>query len=301
MIKAECLIIGGGPAGLTAAIYLARFRRNVVLVDSGQSRAALIPTSHNLPGFADGISGREFLERLRAQAGKYGAVLRPGEVNELQHDGRGFIARTDKMEIHASKVLMATGIVDEKPALLSMKEFIYRGAVRFCPICDGYEAIDKRVGIIGPCDRVMKKALFLRTYTPDLVLLITDKDVMCDPEERALMDKAGIRVPSEPVVDVTISDDRVIAVMAGGARIELDILYPAMGSRVRTDLALKIGARCNEQNCLYADFHQQTNIPGLYAAGDITYDLSQISVAVGQAAIAATDMHNNLPLNARLL
>lgn len=300
MTDADCLIIGGGPAGLTAAVYLARFRRKVILLDSGQSRAALIPTSHNFPGFVSGVSGVELLERLRMQAEQYGAILQQGEIEDLiREDNDDFVAIAGSERISARKVLMATGIVDEKPVLPSMQEFIYRGAVRFCPVCDGYEAVDKRIGIIGPCDRVMKKAMFLRTYTPDLVLLVTDKDVLCSPEDRTRLAAMDIPLPSEPVADVNISGESVTAIMASGARIELDILYPAMGAQVRTELALKLGAKGDEKSCLSADAHQRTTIPGLYAAGDITYDLSQISVAVGQAAIAATDIHNNLPPNPR--
>jgi thioredoxin reductase (NADPH) len=149
----DCLIVGGGPAGLTAAIYLARFRRSVVLVDSGSSRAVLIASTHNYPGFATGIAGDRLLEELRTQAARYGAVLEPGTIESLEPAENGLRARLDVRAIAARKVLLATGIVDEKPALPSLPEFIYRGGVRFCPICDGYEAMDKRIAVVGRCRR----------------------------------------------------------------------------------------------------------------------------------------------------
>src|SRR3954468_14848735 len=108
----DCLIVGGGPAGLTAAIYLARYRRKTRLVDSGESRAALIPESHNYPGFR-GIAGPDLLRRLRDQAGLYGAVLERGRVSALNRGDDGiFIAKAGSSEIQARFVLLATGLVD---------------------------------------------------------------------------------------------------------------------------------------------------------------------------------------------
>lgn len=294
----ECLIVGGGPAGLTAAIYLSRFRRRVLLADAGQSRAALIPRSRNYPGFADGVSGRDLLLRLQEQAGRYGAVLRKGTVEELAGKDGAFRARVDGEEIVAAKVLIAAGIVDEKPALPSLSEFIYSGAVRFCPICDGFEATDKRIGIVGPLDQVARKAHFLRSYSRDLVLLATDT-TLPDAECARLLRDAGLAPPAAPVVDLVIEGEAVTAVMPDGEHIELDILYPAMGARVRSDLAQALGAQTNALGCVVTDDRQRTNVPGLYAAGDLTVELAQISVATGQAAIAATDIHKSLPLNAR--
>src|SRR5262245_29965903 len=180
----DCLVIGGGPAGLTAAIYLARFRRNIVLVDSGSSRAALIPNSHNYPGFA-GISGDEFLAKLRAQARRYGAALEHGTVESLHPAGQTLHARIDGQTLAARKVLLATGIVDEKPALPSLPEFIYRGGVRFCPICDGYEVMDKRIAVVGPFAKAIKKALFLRAYSRHIAVLPLDREVRLGADDRA--------------------------------------------------------------------------------------------------------------------
>ncbi len=294
----DCLIIGGGPAGLTAAIYLARFHRDVLVVDSGASRAAWIPVSHNYPGFINGIAGTDLLERLRVQAIEYGAKLKQDEVIELSRTADGlFAAKTRQGLVHARMILLATGVVDEVPDFPSMKEFVYKGAIRFCPICDGFEATDKRVGIVGPWSHIVGKALFLRTYTADLVLLPTAED-LSESDRKRLAD-AGIVIPEHDVCDLVASDDKVAAIMSDGERIELDTLYPAMGAHVRSELAVSLKAIHNDLGCLATDDHQQTSVPGLYAAGDVTFDLSQISVATGQAAIAATAIHNTLPSNPR--
>src|SRR5690348_11980571 len=154
----DCLIIGGGPAGLTAAIYLARYRRNVVVVDAGDSRAALIPESHNYPGF-QGIAGPALLERLRGQALRYGAELRRGTVTALARESGGFIAGSGSETLRARTVLMATGLIDKKPQTEGLADGIVHGAIRFCPICDGYEASDKRIGVLGPFETAAHKAL----------------------------------------------------------------------------------------------------------------------------------------------
>jgi thioredoxin reductase (NADPH) len=161
----DCLVIGGGPAGLTAAIYLARYLRSVLLVDSGSSRASLIPKTHNYPGFPQGIAGQNMLSELREQAQRYGAVLEHGTVDQLHAAQGGLNALLGSRQITASKIILATGIVDNKPALPNLREFIYEGGVRFCPICDGYEAAGKRIAVIGKLADALPKAFFLRTYS----------------------------------------------------------------------------------------------------------------------------------------
>ena len=294
----DCLVIGAGPAGLTAAIYLARFRRSVVILDSGSSRAALIPNSHNYPGFA-GISGVDLLAKLRVQATRYGAVLEHGTVESLEPAGQMMHARLGGRTFTARKVLLATGIVDEKPALPSLPEFIYRGGVRFCPICDGYEAMDKRIAVVGPLAKAIKKALFLRAYSRHVALLPLDRKVRLREDDRAALEKAGIAVPTEPLADLDTTATTIKATMVSGATLEIDVLYPAMGATVRSELAVRLGAKGNDMGCLVVDSHMQTNVPNLYAAGDVTLQLDQIAVATGQAAIAATHIHNTLPPNYR--
>jgi thioredoxin reductase (NADPH) len=295
----DCLVIGAGPAGLTAAIYLARFRRRVLVVDSGDSRASLIPTSHNYPGFPAGVSGNDLLADLRLQAERYGAALRPGTVERLERSDGGFRAGIGPGSIEARKVVLATGIVDEKPDLPSLPAFIYRGGVRFCPICDGFEAMDQRIGVIGPVKRAISKALFLRTYSPRVTVLPLDREVRVDAAQRRALQEAGIPVPTERVIDLDTERDTIVATLADGTGIELDVLYPAMGAEVRSGLATALGAKSNDQGCLIVEENMSTSVPGLYAVGDVTLELHQISVATGQAAIAATDIHNSLPHNFR--
>jgi thioredoxin reductase (NADPH) len=291
----DCLIVGGGPAGLTAANYLARFRRNTLLVDDGQSRARLIPETHNYPGFL-GISGLDLLASLREQAERNGARLQQGRVDDLRKADGAFIARIGNDEIRAKRLLLATGIVDESPDLPGMKDAIYRGALRFCPICDGFEASDQRIGVLGPMHSAAGKAQFLRTYSRDVVLLPTDDPA--DSKEAEAVTREGITLEKR-VVDVDRTGDKIVVLFESGRRLAVDVLYPALGCDVRSQLATALGARCNGLGNLHVDDKQRTSVEHLYAAGDVVTDLHQISVATGHAAVAATAIHNSLPRNPR--
>jgi thioredoxin reductase (NADPH) len=292
--QVECLIVGGGPAGLIAAIYLARYRRNIALVDDGASRAALIPVSHNFPGFPDGIPGLELLSRLREQAARYGVTVTSGRVENLEHAGSGFCARLDRNSIAAETVLLATGIVDRKPNLPSLTSLIYRGNVRLCPICDGYEVQGQRVAVLGPLPEAVKKALFLRTYTSALTLLPAGDDLTLPDSDAALLRDAGIALPEAPIRDLRIEGELITAVLADGTEEKVDVLYPALGADPRSGLLRHLGGRLAETGCIITDEHQRTSIPGIYAAGDVVNELNQLSVAAGHAAIAATAIHNAL-------
>jgi thioredoxin reductase (NADPH) len=294
----DCLIVGGGPAGLTAAIYLARYRRATRLVDCRESRAALIPESHNYPGFR-GIGGPELLRRLRDQALRHGAVLEEGRVTALERSANGdFLARCGNNEFRAKCIVLATGLVDERPPIDGFGDSVYAGAVRFCPICDGYEAMDRRIGVLGEVAAAGKKALFLRTYSRDVVVFSTDDECAVPPDTFDALREAGVEVVGRPA-RVERMDDRVSVIGHDGTHHDLDVLYPALGCTVRSELATALGARCNDIGNVRVDEHQQTSVDGLYGAGDVVTDLHQLSVAVGHAAIAATAIHNRLARNLR--
>ena len=153
----DCLIVGGGPAGLTAALYLARFERHSLVVDAGEPRASWIPTSHNVPVFAEGISGRDLLARQREHVRRYGVPVLPGTVTEIGKGPDGFVTRIDAdggtREVKARRVLLATGAIDVEPDLPDLPNAVRRGLVRYCPICDGFESRGKRIAVIGFGDR----------------------------------------------------------------------------------------------------------------------------------------------------
>ena len=292
----DCLIIGGGPAGLLAAVYLGRYRRTVQVIDAGESRASKIPESHNYPGFF-GIAGPELLRRLRSQAENYGAQLVDGRVTSLRKEGATFIATCSGSEVNARFILLATGLVDHCPPIEGQPAECPSEVIRFCPICDGYEAMDRRVGVLGDIKAGGKKALFLRTYSRDVSLFLTDETE--DVEWQEKLTKAKVRIVGEQQQVRQGTETTVTVATRQGEIHEVDALYPALGCNVRSDLATKLGASSTENGNLEVDDHQRTAVEGLYAAGDVVTDLHQLSVAFGHAAIAATDIHNRLPANPR--
>jgi thioredoxin reductase (NADPH) len=292
----DCLIVGGGPAGLTAAIYLARYRRNVVVFDSGQSRAALIPESHNYPGFAHGISGGKLLGILRGQAETYGVRIVCSPVMSLARRESGFVAVYGGGEVAARFALLATGIVDVTPELDDLDKAISEGSIRYCPVCDGFEAIDRRIAVLGSGDDAAAKARFLRTYSRNVTLLSQSAGAPKHAEKQSASEN-GYAIEG-PVTGLTRSRHGIRARL-GSRHLDFDIVYPAMGCDVRSGLACTLGAATTEVGCVKVDGHQRTSVEGLYAAGDVVSDLHQIAVATGHAAVAATHIHHSLPLNPR--
>src|SRR4051812_13430399 len=223
----DCLVIGGGPAGLTAAIYLARYRRNVMVIDSRESRAALIPESHNYPGFASGVSGKALLTLLTSQAETYGVRIVYDRVESLQRFEGGFNAKCSGAEVFAKRVLLATGLVDRTVDIPGLRPAIAQGLIRYCPICDGYEASGQRIAVLGTAEVACKKALFLRTYSRDVTLLPSDGKPAGDEVCSELGD-AGVRLPSAHAVGFERQDSHVVAMMSDGSRESFDVVYPVL-------------------------------------------------------------------------
>jgi thioredoxin reductase (NADPH) len=285
----DVIVIGAGPAGLTAATYLARFRWRVAVLGAGPSRANWIPASHNAPGFPHGISGDELLTRLRAQAGQFGAELREGVVESLIQTADGFEAVTPGNRFSARFAILATGVLDRMPALPGLDEAILRSIVRMCPICDAYEAIGKRIAVLGDGSPGEREAEFLRTYS-DAVTLLKFPRVGPAPDHPA----AGFEIIQVDLDQVQLTERGVRVEDGSGRGRDFDHLYLALGCEPQSRLAHACGAVCDPGGNLTVDAHQQTSVANLYAAGDVVRGLNQISTAEGEGAIAATDVHNAL-------
>lgn len=296
----DTLIIGGGPGGLTAAIYLRRFRRNIILVDKGNSRLGWIPVTHNYPGFPDGIHGQSLLDKLRDQLKRYDGEVVQGEVTRLVREDGCFVAAHEGGEIRARTVLLATGIADSGMPIENFLEAVACGAVRLCPVCDGFDVLDQKIAVVTSDTNPVGHALFMRTFSADVMLFERTKDALVDPSDRQRLHDAGVRYITSPLKGVTMSE-RMTPVMhtEDGERYQSDVLYPMLGETARSDLAVALGARAAACMELEVDDHQQTTVEGLYAIGDVAKGLNQISVAAGQAAVAATRIHNVLPYHFR--
>ncbi len=298
----DCLVIGGGPAGLTAVLYLARFNRRFLLVDTGASRAEWIPASHNIPVFADGIAGPEILARQRDHLARYGASPVVGTVTSLEKTRECFRAEVQLEDggtrlVTARRALIATGSTDVEPDLPDLPNAIQRGLVRYCPICDGYEAAGKRIAVIGHGSHGMGEAIFVaRTYSRDVTLLTLGEPMELGPDQQRELDEHGITIVREPVTAIEMENERIAAVRARGVEHRFEVLYSALGLNRRSELALAMGAEHDGSGALLVDEHNQTTVRGLYAAGGAVRGLDQIVVAMGHAAIAATHIHNRCEL-----
>ena len=271
MERRDALIIGAGPAGLAAAVYLARFRRTVLVLSDGPSRASWIPESHNTPGFPHGVGGKELLARLTAQARAFGVETRQARVDALVRRSDAFEIRGSDVAIEAPTVLLVTGVIDRLPDVPGVEAAVRRSLVRMCPICDAFEATGKRIAVLGDGGVAEREAAFLATYS----------------------DQVTVIPPGEGRLDFTEATVRWTP-PGGQASQDFDNLYLALGCAAQAALAVDCGARRDDEGALVVDAHQMTSIDGLYAAGDVVRGINQIAVATGEAAIAATAMHNRL-------
>jgi thioredoxin reductase (NADPH) len=299
----DCLVIGGGPAGLTAAIYLTRFHLSLKVVDAGKSRASLIPCTRNHAGFPEGISGQELIARMTEQAQKYGASIETGRVTRLDRIEDGFEAEWGSGSVRAKTVLLATGVANRRPP---MDEDLHdaalaQGLIRYCPICDGFEVTDKRVGVIGDDSHGVAEAVFLRGYTSDVTLIAPGSELRdLKRQDWEKLERHGIETVNGPCHAVA-AEGKCITVDTAEGHYTFDSVYPALGSDVHSDLAKMVGADLAESGCILVDSHQRSSVPGLYAAGDVVIGLDQISHAMGEGGVAATTIRNDLAQGAPLM
>ncbi len=289
----DVLVVGAGPAGLTAATYLARFHRRFAVVDAGKSRARWIPTSNNCPGFPSGIGGDALLGKLRMQAEGFDVCIEDGRIERLERDGEAFVATAaDGRSWRARFVLLATGVVDVMPAMDGLEAGIASHAVRLCAVCDGYEASDADIAVLAPVDDAIRHAAFLRSFSQRVAAIPTEA-AEPSPECATLAAEAGIELLPPALALRCDADGCVVDTEAGERR--FDTLYPVLGCDAQSRLATALGAAVDDNGELIVDARMQTNVDGLYAIGDVVSALNQIAVAYGHAAVAATAIHNRLP------
>jgi thioredoxin reductase (NADPH) len=290
----DAIIVGGGPAGLTAAIYMGRFRRRCLLLEDGQSRARWIPTSHNIPGFSAGIGGQAFLDTLKEQALRFGAQIRHTHVSSLAVGDGMFTLRTDLGSLKSRYVLLATGVRDHLPSIDGASEAVMRSLLRVCPICDAFEATDQRIAVIGDGGLGQREAEFLTHYSNKVTLLqIGPENLSSAADEQS---SGRIERMSIQLSDLRIQEDR-ISVFSAQCERSFDVVYIALGCTPQHDLARSLLATCDEGGALQVNAHQETSVRGLYAAGDVVRGLNQVVIAAAESAIAATDIHNKLRAN----
>ena len=292
----DCLVVGGGVAGLMAAVYLQRYRREVLVVDAGASRLRLIPRTRNVLGFPDGIPGPELWDRIKEHAARYGARVERGCIDRLEKREDGaFDAWAGKRHWRARYVVLATGAKDVAPDIGGLDAALQAGNLRYCPVCDGFETQGQRVAVLGRAGHGLRESLFVAGFGNEVTWLAMESQQEVAPQDLARLRECGVRIAEHHPRHIHCSPGQGVHVeLQDGQRLQFDVIYPALGLVHACELATSLGARACDDGQLEVDAHQQTTVPGLYAAGDVSVDLNQISVAAAHAAIAATAIHNAL-------
>ncbi|ESW61303.1 MAG: FAD-dependent pyridine nucleotide-disulfide oxidoreductase [Rhodobacter sp. CACIA14H1] len=295
MQAVDCVVVGAGPAGLTAAIYLARFRRRMAVFDAGRSRAALIPRSHNHPAFPDGIRGPDLLERMRAQLAGFGGQPAAARVQSIRRSEAGFTVEAGGETLSARGVILATGVRDRLPPMADAVAGVKAGRIRQCPICDAWEVRGRRIAVIGSAPCAVGEALFLRHYTDDITLVTLGAPFPAPPAVLALLARAEIGIEMRKVRRISHGAGQgVVFHLDGFGQLPFDVAYSGLGIEPQTELARDLGVECDAEGRIVTDARQRTSVPMVWAAGDAVTGLNQIAVAMAQAEIAATGFHTEM-------
>lgn len=287
----DCMIIGGGPAGLTAAIHLARFRRSVVVIDAGSSRAALIPRTWNHPGHPGGIRGAHLLDRMRRQVSALGVPIlreRVLRLDQLPRSGFEVLAGTLRVARH---VILATGVVDRLPPIADAKAAILTGKLRLCPVCDAYELTDRPVAVVGADTHAASEAMFLSHYSRQVTLLTLGATPRLTAADQTGLTNAGIGIEEAADLSWDLTGPGVTLHRPAAPALSFDTVWSGLGATAQAALATRIGVVPADDGRIPTDDHQETSVAGLFAAGDLTTGLNQIGTAIGQGQIAASRIH----------
>ncbi|MDI1445758.1 NAD(P)/FAD-dependent oxidoreductase [Polyangium sp. 6x1] len=286
MERFDVLIVGGGPAGLGAALILGRCRRKVLVCDAGAPRNAPARGIHGLLGH-DGLPPAELLRKGRDEARRYGVVIRDIEVCDVRRRGDAFEADlVDGSHVEARKVVLATGMLDVIPSIEGILRYYGRG-VYHCPICDGWECRDQPIGVLGPAHRAIRTALLLLGWSDDVVLFTHGPAALTDDDMR-LLEKHRIGLRESPITRLEGDDE-------GLARVVLDdcevvprrALFLKTGEVPRSDLPTKLGCKINGDGQAEAEFHGSTESEGVFVVGDASPRVQLVSVAQAEGAAAA--------------
>jgi len=289
----DVIVVGAGPAGLSAALVLGRCRRRVLVCDTGRPRNA---ASQRMHGYLtrDGIPPREFLRIAREQLEQYDTVeLRDAEVVAAECvDGRFSVTLPDDERLVARKLLIATGVVDHVPEIPGFHE-LYGRSVFHCPYCDGWEVRDRPLAVYGRGARGFGLSLELTGWSRDLVLC-SDGPCELGAEERARLDRNGIRVREEPVARLEGSGRLERIVFASGEPLARHALFFTTGQTQQSQLARRLGCEINEKGTVRTGKYETTHLPGLYVAGDASRAVQWVVVAAAEGAEAAFAINTDL-------
>jgi thioredoxin reductase (NADPH) len=290
----DALILGGGPAGLSAAIYLGRFTRSVLVLDAGEGRSSFAQVNENYLGFPDGITTRELRDLGRRQSERFGVHFKECRVERVERIEAGFRAYTTDGDFEGRTLLLATGVTDIWPDVPDIKEWIGR-QVFWCITCDGHRTPGKTLLCIGNTDEAAVTTLQLLLFTRSLTLAADPDKARFSPEVLANLDKQGVRLlyARPERLELSPDGDRIVAVrLSDGSHAECNLVFSLLGVLPNTQIAREIGVDLDRDGYVVMDEEGHTTVEGLFAAGDLTRMYTQqVASAVHSGAEAAQTMN----------
>jgi len=286
----EVIVVGGGPAGLSAALVLARYNRRVALFDKGGGRSQWAQINRNFLGFPGGIPAKTIRVKGREQLASFDHVqILDTPIDSIRKEGDTFIAATPEGGWHAGALILCTGTVDRWPRFDGWQSTVGR-SMFWCLTCDAYDAIGKQVVMVGNTNDAACMALQMTRFTRKLTLLTNSPDVNISDIVLERLKAFDIPLIVDEIESAEIDDGMIQALItAGGQRLPVELVFSHQGADPRSEFALALGVEVNDLGYIVVDTEQKTNVPGVYAAGDVTYLHShQISAAVHEGAQAAS-------------
>jgi thioredoxin reductase (NADPH) len=285
----DCIVVGGGPAGLSAAIYLARFNRSVLVIDRKTGRSTFPQVNENYLGFPAGIQARKLRLLGKRQAKQFGA--------EFANDTITAIRRTTEFQLMGKKalyrgksVIIATGVSDVFPDFPRMNEFIGK-SLFWCITCDGYKVRNKRVVVVGRTDSAAVTCLQMQQFTKNLTFIYNcdEKESTCSDKVLHNLQRAGIPVYAGLIQEVTGSNGMIETInLSTGITLQTDFIFNQQGSKPNSELVSDLHVTLDEHKYIIVDEEQRTNTPFLYAAGDVTKQFAhQVITAAHEGSMAA--------------
>ena len=285
------MIIGGGPAGLSAALVLARARRDVAVVDAGEPRNA---TAGHMQGFLtrDGMPPARLLETGRTEVRGYGAEIIEGTVERASDTGAGFVLTLgDGTRLRGRAVLVATGVTDVLPDVPGLRERWGR-EVQMCPYCHGWEVRDRRIVVLATMPASVHQATLLSQWSPDVTLLTGEAP---EDEDAARLDVRGVRVVEGEAARLIVEQDRLTGVeLADGSVLGCDAVFVAPTTVAENGPLTDLGCAFGDDGFVKVDAAGRTSVPGVWAAGNVVNPMGQVVIAVSAGATAGAMINADL-------
>jgi thioredoxin reductase (NADPH) len=290
----EVIIVGGGLAGLSAAIYLGRARRDTLVIDSGKSMARWEPEVQNYLGFPEGISGEELVRRGRAQAEKFEVEFIEDEIARVGHEGELFALESETAAYRCRRLLLATGIFHLPPEINGVTECLGH-SMFFCKDCDGYRVQNKPVAIYGWRNETVEYALAMLAYTPVVSVVTDGREPKWNATHQKWLEEYKVPVFAESISEARHEGCQILGLrLSTGEEVEVEALFTTRGDIYYNEIARALGAKTDQEGQIRVDDHMATSVRGLYAAGCVTPANCQMIIAAGDGAIAAQAINRDL-------